>query len=98
MRLSISRRLIPLAVLLLSFPLYETFVSVYLVFVSSSLNKRIPDDAKPPSSINRDRVHVPPTFIIRSLLSLERRSHSTLAFTSIYKGCVKKKGKKGKHK
>ena len=38
--------LIPLAVFLLSFPLYATFVSVYLVFVSLSLNKRIPADAK----------------------------------------------------
>ena len=39
-RLSISRGLIPLAVFLLSFPLYTTFVSVYLVFVSLSLNKK----------------------------------------------------------
>ena len=85
MRLSISRGLIPLAVFLLSFPLYATFVSAYLVFVSSSLNKRIPADAKPLSSLNRDCVHVPPTFVPRYPLSLERLSHSTLAFTL---GCV----------
>ena len=81
MRLSISRGLIPLTVFLLSFPLYATFVSVYLVLVSLSLNKSIPADAKPPSTINRDCVHVPPTFVPRYLLSLERLSHPTLAFT-----------------
>ena len=71
MRLSISRGLIPLAVFLLSFPLYATFVSVYLVFVPLSLNKRIPADAKPLSPINRDCVHVPPIPVPRSTLSLE---------------------------
>ena len=81
MRLSISRGPIPLAVFLLSFPLYATFVSVYLVFVSLSLNKRIPADANPLFPIKRDCVHIPPTFVLRSLLSLERLSRSTLAFT-----------------
>ena len=37
MRLSISRGLIPLAVFLLSIPLYATFVFVYLVFVYVTL-------------------------------------------------------------
>ena len=81
MRLSISRGLIPLTVFLLSFPLYATFVSVYLVLVSLSLNKNIPADAKPLSPINRDCVHVLPTFVPRYPLSLERLSHPTLAFT-----------------
>ena len=85
MRLSISRGLIPLAVSLLSFPLYATFVSVYLVFVRLSLNKRIPVDAKPMSPINRDCVYVPPIPVPRSPLSLERLSHSTSTFTL---GCV----------
>ena len=66
---------------LLSFPLYATFVSVYLVLVSLSLNKSIPANAKPLSPINRDCVHVLPTFVPRYLLSLERLSHLTLAFT-----------------
>ena len=57
--LFISRSLIPLAVFWLSFPLYATFVSVYLAFVSLSLNKRLPANAKPLSPINRDCVHVP---------------------------------------
>ena len=80
-RLSISRGLIPLAVFLLSFPLYATFVSVSLVFVSLSLNKRIPADAKPLFPLNRDCVHVPPTYVPQYPLSLERLSHSTSAFT-----------------
>ena len=41
----------PLVVFLLSFPLYATFVSVYLVFVLLSSNKSIPADAKPLSPI-----------------------------------------------
>ena len=82
-RLSISRGLIPLTVFLLSFPLYATFVSVYLVLVSLSWNKSIPADAKPLSPINRDCVHVPPTFVPRYPLSLERLSHPTLAFTAL---------------
>ena len=82
MRLSISRGLIPLAVFLLCFPLYATFVSAYLVFVSLSLNKRIPANAKPLFSLNRDRVHIPPTFVPRYPLSLERLSHPTPAFTT----------------
>ena len=85
MRLSISRGSIPLDVFLLSFPLYATFVSVYLVFISLSLNKRIPADAKPLFPLNRDCVHVPPTFVPRYSLSLERLSHPTPAFTL---GCV----------
>ena len=85
MRLSISRGLIPLDVFSLSFPLYATFVSVYLVFVFLSLNKRIPADAKHLSPINHDCVHVPLTFVPRYLLSLERLIHPTLAFTQ---GCV----------
>ena len=73
MRLSISRGLIPLAVLLLSFPLYATFVSIYLVFVLPYLCiKEIPADAKPLSLINCDCVYVPPSPIPRITVSLER--------------------------
>ena len=82
-RLSISRGLIPLAVFLLSFPLYATFVSVYLVFVSLSSNKRIPADAKPlfPIKIVIASTYHRPSFP-RYPLSLERLSHPTLALTS----------------
>ena len=83
MRLSISRGLIPLAVFLLSFPLYATFISVYLIFALPYLIKRnIMADAKPLSPINRDCVHVPLSFVLQSPLSLERYSHSTSAFTN----------------
>ena len=79
MRLSISRRLIPLLMFLLSFPLYATFISVYLVFVFARRN--ILADAKTLLPINRDCVHIPPTFVLRLPLSLERLSHPTHALT-----------------
>ena len=80
MRSSIRRGLSPLLCSCFPFlytqPLY-LFTLFYFVFVLSN----IPANAKTLSPINRDYVHVPPTFVPRYPLSLERLSHPTSAFT-----------------